>query len=184
MAMCDICGKPAGDDPAIVDGEFQDAVRKGYNPLAMGVAGPALEQVVSMAEISGETAYAIWRRNVENTHQSSWQVCSGCRPALDPFLALKAGLPLPGTDPPSSLSPTVCSKCGQRNPASQWHCSHCGDVQWGLIAISLLAGFGLLLWAINIANWWGRGIVGVVALLFVWIGISSIREARRDRRYV
>jgi ribosomal protein L40E len=183
MAICDVCGHSADDD-VVGDGEFQDAVSKGYNPFAMGVSGPALEQVISMAEISGETAYAIWRRNVENTHQSSWNVCSGCKPALDPFLERKADAPLAGAALASSLSPTVCSKCQGRNPASQWHCGHCGDIQWSLIVFSILVAFGLLIWAINIANWWGRSIVGAVSLLFLWIGVSSIRDAYRDRRHI
>ena len=100
------------------------------------------------------------------------------------LLERRAGAPLSGAALASSLSPTVCSKCQGRNPASQWHCSHCGDIQWGLIVFSILTGFGLLFWAINIANWWGRGIISVVGVFFLWIGVSSIRDAYRDRRYV
>jgi len=145
----------------------------------MGLSGPTLEQIATMAQISETDPYQIWRDGIEGRRISEWQVCTGCMPALSPFLDQEAAPPQVAT----IGAPSGCGKCGGMNPASQWHCSHCGNVQWGLIGFSLLVAGGLALWTINLATWWGRGIAGVVALVFLGIGVSSIRDARRDRRY-
>ncbi len=178
MAMCDVCARPDADE-AVGGPEFLEAVKQGYDPFAMGLAGPTLEQIASMAEITGDDPYLTWRARVESSDLSVWQVCAACMPALGPFLDRKASRPSLQRVTPG---PTECSKCGEHNPASQWHCSHCGHVQWGLITFSLLLGGGFLFWALTVSSWFGRGVLIALAVLFVWIGASSIREAARDRR--
>jgi len=177
MSLCDVCARPSAGE-VIPNAVFRRAVRDGYNPFAMGLSGPTGEQIATMAQISGTDPYAMWLSRLADREMTDWLVCDGCLPALRPFLDRTAGTPSP---PSSGLS--VCSKCGEPNPASQWHCSHCGHIQWGLIIVSLIVGLGLALWALDLASWWGRGIVGALALLFLWIGVGSIREGLRNQRY-
>ena len=178
MSLCDVCAQ-AGAVEVVTGEAFEKAVRDGYNPFAMGPSGPTLEQIVTMAQISGADPYEVWRHQHVAWGGGDRVVCSGCIPALRPFLERDTATPLT----PAGGGPSACSKCGGMNPTSQWHCSHCGHIQWGLILSSLIVGIGLAWWALSIASWWGRGIVGLLALLFLWIGVSSIREGLRGRRY-
>ena len=174
MALCDVCAGTTAEE-TVSDLAFRKAVSGGYDPFRMGAYGPTLEQTAAMARISGSDPYEMWRTGIDRRSQAEWMVCDGCLPALRPFLDTgKRTLPRPG-------GYQACSECGGTNPASQWHCSHCGRVQWGLIGFSLVVGAGLLLWALAIANWLGRGFALAFAVLFLWIGVTSIRDARRNR---
>ena len=48
MALCDVCARPSAGQ-IIGREDFGRAVRDGYNPFSMGLTGPTLEQIVSMA---------------------------------------------------------------------------------------------------------------------------------------
>ena len=175
MALCDVCAGTTAAE-TVPEKAFRAAVRAGYDPFAMGAHGPALEQVSAMARIVEEDPTTLWRRQNVEQHPGDWEICTGCLPALRPYLDGMRRIPRVAGN-----APTTCSKCGGHNPASQWHCSHCGHVQWGLITTSLVFGFGLLLWGFTVANWLGRGAAFAFGALFLWIGVTSIRDARRDR---
>ncbi|MBU1227532.1 MAG: hypothetical protein KJ698_10045 [Actinobacteria bacterium] len=176
MSLCDVCG--GAEAPHLIDGAgFAAAVRDGYDPFAMGLSGPTLQQIASTAQAAGADPRAVWRSESADRHPADWWVCDGCLPALRPFLDRAVH---PPREPAGSRP--ACSKCGKPNPASQWHCSHCGHIQWGLIVSSILAGLGFVLWGSTLVTWWGTGITWAVALLLLWIGIGSIREGLRSRR--
>jgi len=175
MALCDVCARPTGGE-VVADADFRKAVRGGYDPFRMGLSGPTLEQIATMSQIEGTDPYQSWRKQIDGQTTTEWQVCNGCLPALRPFLDARHSLPAVPT-------PTgACAKCGGSNPASQWHCSHCGRIQWSLIVFALVVGMGMALWMVGISNWVGRVITGALAILFLWIAVSSIRDGVRARR--
>ncbi|MCJ7726304.1 MAG: hypothetical protein MUP76_07970 [Acidimicrobiia bacterium] len=177
MALCDVCARPTGGE-VVSDADFRKAVRSGYDPFRMGLSGPTLEQIATMSQIEGTDPYDAWRKRIAGQTMSEWQVCNGCLPALRPFLERKR------SQPTAPTGAGACSKCGGSNPASQWHCSHCGHIQWGLIVFAFVVGLGLILWAARISNWLGTGITAVLAILFLWIGVTSIRDGLRARRHL
>jgi hypothetical protein len=180
MAFCDVCARPAGGD-IVPNADFRRAVGAGFDPFSLGLPGDALRQVITAAQMSGRDPFEMWRQEVVERETTDWRVCLECMSALRSYL--------PGPSVPSGLAklsaaaPTrmKCSKCGAQNPGSQWHCSTCGHIQWGLIVFSLLVGMGLAWWAVNLDPVWGKILAGLGAALFLWIGISSIRDGLRDR---
>jgi hypothetical protein len=177
VALCDVCARPTGGE-VVADDAFRKAVRGGYNPFRMGLSGPTLEQIATMSQIEGTDPYDSWRKRIDGQTMTEWQVCTGCMPALRPFLESKFSLPA------VPFQTGACTKCGGSNPASQWHCSHCGRIQWGLIVFAVVVGVGMIIWMVGISNWVGRGIVGALAILFLWIGVTSIRDGVRARRHL
>jgi len=158
----------------VASADFKRAVKNGFNPFALGLAGEALEQVITMARMSGLDPQAMWREQIVERNTTDWNVCLTCMAALRRYLPTEeVATASTGTD--------KCSRCGAHNPTSQWHCSACGHIQWGLIAVSLIVGLLLALWAFNLTAVWGRVLTGLGAALFLWIAISSALEGIRNR---
>ena len=176
MAFCDVCARQA-DGQLVSSSGFKRAVRKGFNPFSLGLPGQALEQVINMARISNLDPYTMWRDQIVERDTTDWSVCPVCMTALRPYLTGE------GTAIPA-LTTGECSKCGASNPSSQWHCSACGHIQWGLILFSLIVGALLALWAFNLTAVWGQVLAGLGAALFLWIAISSTREGLRNRERI
>ena len=173
MAFCDVCARPANGE-TVANADFKRAVKNGFNPFALGLSGEALEQVIAMARMSDLDPQAKWREQIIERDATDWNVCLTCMAALRRYLTTEDAVTRPtGTD--------KCSKCGARNPTSQWHCSACGHIQWGLIAISLVVGVLLAMWAFNLTAVWGQVLAGLGAALFLWIAISSARDGIRNR---
>jgi len=173
VAFCDVCARPANGE-TVANAEFKRAVNRGFNPFALGLSGQALEQVVTMARMSGLDPQAMWREQIVERDTTDWNVCLTCMAALRRYLTTEDAATGPtGTD--------TCSKCGAHNPTSQWHCSACGHIQWGLIAFSLVVGALLALWTFNLTAVWGQVLAGLGAALFLWIAISSALEGISSR---
>lgn len=175
MTECDVCGR-AGADTPVSGAALTRAVEAGYDPFAMGSPGPTLELASQAATASGRDRLDEWKSMVSGGAEGQQTVCSGCLPSLRPFL----DVPLPVGRPAAGGSP--CAKCGHPVPATEWHCSGCGDIQWTLIVIAFLSGVGLLLWAAALGTPWGSIPLGLLALLFLWISIDAARAGLRNRR--
>jgi len=176
VAFCDVCARQANGE-MVANAEFKRAVRSGFNPFALGLPGEALEQVITMARMSNMDPQTMWRDQIVERDTTDWNVCPICMMAMRPYLKGE-GNTIP------ALTTGECSKCGAGNPSSQWHCSACGNIQWGLIAFSLVVGVLLALWAYNLTAVWGRVLAGLGAALFLWIAISSAREGLRNRERI
>ncbi len=173
MAFCDVCARPANGE-TVANAEFKRAVGNGFNPFALGLPGEALEQVITMARISGMDPQTMWREQIVERDTTDWNVCLTCMASLRRYLTTGDAV-----TPPTKTD--ECSKCGAHNPSNQWHCSACGHIQWGLIAFSLITGVLLAMWAFNLTAVWGQVLAGFGAALFLWIAVSSAREGIRNR---
>ena len=173
VAFCDVCARPANGE-TVANAEFKRAVGNGFNPFALGLPGEALEQVITMARISGMDPQTMWREQIVERDTTDWNVCLTCMASLRRYLTTGDAV-----TPPTKTD--ECSKCGAHNPSNQWHCSACGHIQWGLIAFSLITGVLLAMWAFNLTAVWGQVLAGFGAALFLWIAVSSAREGIRNR---
>ena len=176
MGFCDVCARQ-GDGEIVANARFKRAVRNGFNPFALGLPGDALKQVITMAQMSSMDPQTMWREQIVERDTTDWNVCLTCMAALRRYLET-------GDATPASAGPSKCSKCGALNPSSQWHCSACGNIQWGLIAISLITGLLLALWTFNLTAVWGQVLAGLGAALFLWIAVSSARDGIRNRERI
>lgn len=178
MAFCDVCARPA-ETEVVANADFKAAVRMGFDPFSLGLPGEALRQVVTMAEIAGLEPYPMWRDRIVERETTDWAVCPECMAPLRAYLHRTAGSPAP-----VPAVTTTCDECDAPNPASQWHCSHCGNIQWGLIAFSVAVGVGLVVWVMVLASTWSRVLAGLGGLLFLYIAVTSAREGLAARRRI
>ena len=81
MAVCDICSSP-GIGSAISADDMRKAVKKGFNPLTLGLVEDP------MAVMGGAKWYAGWK-NMVAQDTSDWSICSNCMAQLEPYLSGK-----------------------------------------------------------------------------------------------
>jgi hypothetical protein len=179
MTFCDVCARPADDTEVVANAEFKGAVRTGFDPFALGLPGEALRQVTAMAEIQGLEPYPMWRDQIVAREHTDWAVCPECMAPLRAYLR-RSGSSSAAASPVTAR----CSECDAANPASQWHCSTCGNIQWGLIAFSAVLGTALAIWVIVLGSIWSRVLAGLGGLLFLYIAVTSAREGLANRRRI
>jgi hypothetical protein len=181
MAFCDVCGNREFLT-SIDNASFKAAVRRGFDPFRLDLPGTALERVTDRARAEGFDPSDLWRTQIVEQDTTNWDVCGSCRRAMAPFTAEPTRPTTPDTisATQSAAQETTC-RCGVTRPALQWHCTMCGRIEWGSIALTLGVGLLLALPVLLASAMWVRIVFGVLAAAFLYTGISEIRSGLRAR---
>lgn len=114
--QCDICSSP-GTGTIVATAQFSGAVRRGFNPFAIGCIPEAWYQN------SAPGYYERWAQSAMygNTSRSDWNVCSRCMGKLNGYLQAERPT-IPAVKP--VIEPVVGSKPiqpqGSQPKAKRW----------------------------------------------------------------